>query len=455
MKKVFVLALFTFTAILSAQDVIVEEKYKKDDIPVRHNFIDKENTVIIQKGRPASMSKNIRVNKLIKYKSDGSNEVLIDNIDVMWPLVSRDGKVISMYNFNGVRLKTDKYNILYNGKFSKDIDMNEFYYSFSSNNKQYFVYPRAFNFSSNIEKDDVYLKSRNLDNFVFTEKKLEKPNLERLRPSNSIKFDENRLPCRVFENDNGFELITTSIVDEHKSMVIYKNFYDSDGNKGDEVSFELSLKENYFINTPNIKNSEETKDVYFYGLIGDKGKNIQSAYHKPIGFYIFKFSKDGKKIWESINYVNDKELNQKWNTFFIEEYLYFRNDELFFHFGPRLDNPNHFLHFAKIDINNGKLISIKRYDYKTNKIHITPVSDPTFSNFLTTFLSDKKILKNKSLDYEGYLYYFENIKFKNYIDSVNSKNKIMFQTLTAEQKDGFWLLETDNKTYYKVLYFKF
>jgi hypothetical protein len=48
--------------------------------------------------------------------------------------------------------------------------------------------------------------------------------------------------------------------------------------------------------------------------------------------------------------------------------------------------------------------------------------------------------------------YNTNQKVKDYIKTVNNKNKTSFST--AVNKGNTWLIESDNETYYKVTYFE-
>ena len=60
--------------------------------------------------------------------------------------------------------------------------------------------------------------------------------------------------------------------------------------------------------------------------------------------------------------------------------------------------------------------------------------------------------KKKSFDAETLISMDENPSLKNYIDSIGeSKSKIFFNSVIADK--GYWLLETDNKSYYKILFF--
>ncbi|MBS7233692.1 hypothetical protein KHA90_22000 [Flavobacterium psychroterrae] len=52
-------------------------------------------------------------------------------------------------------------------------------------------------------------------------------------------------------------------------------------------------------------------DMYVYVIFSDESqKEIGNIIH-PKGYYVFKFDKEGKKIWESINYIDGKDFFEK------------------------------------------------------------------------------------------------------------------------------------------------
>lgn len=468
MKKIFALLLITNFFISFAQELIVEEKFEKNNIPLNYEFIENTNSIIIQKGKFVGMSKNKQVNQLVSYDSKGNKKVLLENGEYMFPNFSYDGKTICLSDYNALSWKGKKYQILYNGHLSKVIEMDDFYVSKSNDTHQYY-----FRFG-NFKKDDLFMWKRDMNDLKLNKVIVEKPIIDRLFCDNCVKFDDNKVPFSTLQTEEGFEINTLSVHDECKSLIYYRTFYDNNGIKNNEYSYEIKLNENYLTvssafdteySSSSVRRQElgfvgfledkTTKEVYLYGLIGENGHKSSNAFNTPLGYYIFKFNQDGAKIWESINYIDDdKHFSRKWNGFYLIKNLIIQNSKLMFFTGSRLSNSAHFFHLAELNKEDGKIISTDKYEYDIKNINIVMNVDPRDRMFIASYLTDKKLLKNKVLDFMGYIFYLKNQNFKNYIDNITTKDKIMFQSPVANGEDGFWLVETDNETYYKILYFK-
>lgn len=469
MKKIFTFLLITNFLVSFAQQLIVEEKFEKNNIPLSYEFIENINSIIIQKGKFVGMSKNRQVNKLVSYDSEGNKKVLLENGEYMFPNFSNDGKTICLANYSSLSWDGKTYQILNDEKLSSEIKMDEFYGSFSDGENQFEIDQEKI--SSN---DELVLKTRNLNNLKKTELIIEKPNIDRLVCDNCVKYDDRKIPFVTIKHDEGLEIRTVSIREEGKSTIYYRTFYDKKGKIVNDYSYEIQLKENYLtfssafnpeyssssvrmqeLGVSGLLEDKITKEVYLYGLIGKKGGKSSSAFNTPLGYYIFKFNQDGTKIWESINYIDDsKRFSRKWNVFYLIKNLFIQDDKLMFFTGSRLSNSAHFFHLAELNKEDGKLISSEKHEYDINKINIVMNVDPRDRMFIVSYLTDKKMIKNKVLDFMGYIFYLKNKSFKEYIDSIKTKDKLMFQAPIANGEDGFWLVETNNKTYYKVLYFK-
>lgn len=468
MKKVILLFLIANSSISFAQQLITEEKFKKEDRPVGYDFIDDTNKLIIHKGRFVGMSKNREVNQLISFDSEGNKTTLLEKGEYMFPSFSNQGKTVCLADYNSLSWEGKKYQILFNGKLSKVFEKDDFYNSRSNDTHQFYFKCDKF------KNKDLFMWKRNLNDLKESKVIVEKPNIDRLLCDNCIDFDDDKIPYKIKQTNEGFEIFTVSIRDGLKSAIYFRTIYNNEGLKTNEISYNIELKNDYltyssafapeYVNSSSrrfvelgisdFQEDKNTKDVYIYGLIGKKGGK-STAFNTPLGYYIMKFNKEGKKIWESINYIDENDdFSRKWNVFYLMKKLIIQNDKLYFFTGSNLFNSAHFLHLAELNKETGKLITSNKHEYDIKKVNIVMNVDPRDRQFFTSYVTDKKEFKNKILDILGYVYYYKNKVFKGYIDSLNTDEKLMFQVAKAEQEDGFWLLETDNEKYYKVLYFK-
>ena len=185
---------------------------------------------------------------------------------------------------------------------------------------------------------------------------------------------------------------------------------------------------------------QEAIGGFIYGLFGKENEE------KPAGYYIFKFSENGDKLYESINYINNEDFQSK----SYKEALYNKpiimNNKLLFVTGRIniINSKFYNYNYSYLDIETGKELSSKFVTYEMDRYVI---SDNFFNEYHTS-----KQLKNKVINTNGYIVYDSNPLVKKYIDSVSSKRKIAFNGLISAE--GFWLIETDNKEYYKVTYFE-
>jgi hypothetical protein len=207
-------------------------------------------------------------------------------------------------------------------------------------------------------------------------------------------------------------------------------FFDANGAKffGDDLSIN-----NYIID-------EDTKSIFIYGLFGKESEE------KPAGYYIFKYSENGEKLYESINYIKNEDFQSKsYKNTLYNKPIIVGNKLLFVTGRTAVMNSKFFnYNYSYLDIETGKELSSKFVTYEMDKYFV-------HRNFLTVHHTNKE-LKNKAINTNGYIIYDSNPLVKKYINSVSAKRKTLFTGLLSAE--GFWLIESDNKEYYKVTYFE-
>jgi len=320
----------------------------------------------------------------------------------------------------------------------------------------------------NFDKEDMFLFKIN----VHTQKKekilISEPVINQIIKDDY--YDLKKIYFKPFFRKDYFELVTKLIGKDCKTSTLHRFQYDYNGKKVNSYTYKISL-DNPFVRTNNgggnlsytsFQNSsnvivgfvdqltinnfyidELTQDIYVYGLFGEKDKkNINS---NPKGYYIFKFNQKGDLLWKQSSDINDKQLNSFSNEGNLYTRLYLNKSNVnFVIYSEKFDE---FIFYKQLNLEKGNVIKENKITYKEDKV-FTMMSGTR--DFLLSFY---EINKTKvRFDALALVYYDCNQNFKSYINSINSsKDKIYLNTLVA--KEGIWLIETDNKNYYKVTYF--
>lgn len=478
-KKLLLFSLLTSFG-LSAQTTIIDEKFEKDNVPLSYDFLYFKNKFIIEKGKHIGISTNRLVTALNSYDNKGTKEELVSGVELMNVEFSESGDVFTAVDYSKLSYKGQYYQYFVNNKAVSKIktsekekynredvigyDFNDLYEIGLTNEKG--------KKDINIEKNDIYLELTEIATGKHQRIQLEKPSLDRLKGENLIKPEEDLgFYVRSFDNET-FEIVTKSISKDYKTSTIYRTVYNFQGKKIEDLSYTVSLtnffqlysntgvsklKEGSHDKTVQIFSNDlgindfiihlQTGDVYVYGLLGKKAKELND-YNEPGGFYVVKFDKTGKKIWESINEISDKkEFNDKMHLIRIKNSLRLEKNKLVF--AASSNYYNNYMHYAFLDPTTGKVTKTNKINFDEEKI--TTMMTGTRKFILSFFTND--MLKNKVFDFNGLIAYDTNDGFKKYVNSVDSKTKKYFRTLFGIN-GSTWLLETDNETYYKLNYFE-
>ncbi|ESU24649.1 hypothetical protein FEDK69T_05720 [Flavobacterium enshiense DK69] len=481
-KNILIFSLLTGFG-LSAQTTIIEDKFEKDNVPLSYDFLYSKNKFVIEKGKHVALSTNRMVTSLNTYDSNGNKEELVSNAELMNVKFSESGNIFSAVDYAPMSYQGNTYKYFVDKKFLSKIstsektrfnridvmeyDFNDLYEIGLSNEKG--------KEKINIEKNDIYLELTE----ITTKKKhkrikLEKPDIERLKGKDLIKPTEDLgFYVRPLNNET-FEIVTKSISKDYKTTTIYRTIYDFEGKKINDVSYTVTLNNFFhiysnvglskfkdgkfdktlqiFSNDLGINNftvDSETGDVYVFGLLGKKAKELND-YNQPGGYYVFKFDKTGKKIWQSENEIIDKEeFNDKVHLTRISNGLRLEKNRVMFTVASGYHN--NYVHYAFLDANTGQIIKANKVSLKVKeKVNLMSGNRDFIQSFYT---NDQVKVKGKMFDPNGLIAYETNENFKKYINSLNSDTKKYFGT-TFGNNGSIWLVETDNETYYKLNYFE-
>ncbi len=478
MKTILLITSLFISVSTFSQTTIIEEKIEKEGNPSFH-LLPNINKVVITKGASSSgLAVFTETNSLSTYDETGFKNEILKNENILGPFYSNNETSILVVDISdGITSANCKYFINGKIKILTKAELRESKIDILSG-KTMFNSQFEYNLQNQKGKPDVDLKKDELNLVVtdiFSRKSqsynLGNMNLDRLYGENFVKPEE-KIACKINVNfDESLNLITKSISKDLSKTILYKSIYSNDGKKLSEVAFELSIPNQFLMYSYNgggfltvggygnkfthfyddlwINNYYEdikNGDVYIYGLFSDKATKLNGN-AKPAGYYVFKFDKTGKKIWEAINKLEDNDFNKSHTvtTVFVDFYQLNNNVCLTININGLGD----FYNYNIIEKTKGTII-------KTENIEINETFSD-ISNKVSLFKINAKYkglkeFKDKKFDFESLLAVNSNNKIEEYIKKVISKNDLVFRSAFSDK--GIWLFETDNKEYYKVTLFK-
>ena len=495
MNKTLLVLLLT-TISITAQTVLLDEKINKENSPGYFQYLPISKKIVF------CTSSKSKGNSAFTIDSNGNKTFLYENDPRRYCSFSRTERSYTTSDPKDQGWTPD-YNFIFDGKEQlvtkeefKDVNF-EYFGDYNSNNV-YDAEGTVSNFScatndlyilgftndqnswriKSVEKEDIYLEIIEIKNNTKRRVKLEKPEFTLLKGDQFAKtgFDVN-FACKLRNNEN-FDLITKSLSADSQTVILYKSNYDFEGKKNKTQPFIIQLNNKYFITSTNgggpqfdtstqsiqsthfidesyaldvlsINNyyeDRENGDMYIYGLFSDEAPKMINGKAFPKGFYIFKFDKNGNKLWESVNYIDGKDYFEKIRgsaAFQVNLIEYNKN----LIFSASVNSFTEFTNAAIIDKTSGSVLSSSFIEYNNNLSHAGK-----YSNFIRQTY-DYKGLKNKTFSQIGFAAISINSKVMDYLKSISEKgDRLYFETLYSNE--GVWLVETDNKKYYKVVLFK-
>jgi len=324
-------------------------------------------------------------------------------------------------------------------------------------------------FDVDFEKDDLYLCVKDMLTRKKNTFKIEKPNLDRYIGSNFIKSKEEFRFNLAVNYDNTVDLISKSISKDYSNTLLYRTSLSNEGKKINELVYDLKIPNHVFLYSNNgggkfvqggydnkfkhfgddlsINNYIEdfkTGDIYVYGLYGNDSAKLNDM-ASPKGFYVFKFDKEGNKLWESINDIKDADLNKNhvMTTVFVDLYQLGNN----VCFTIRINGLKDFFNYSIIDKPSGKVAKTQNLKFDETFAHL----DDTDNNHYD-INSDFKGISKAKFDFNGIVAVNSNSKVADYVKNVKSRNNLFFSSQFSDK--GIWLYEACENEYFKVTLFK-
>jgi hypothetical protein len=488
MKNYFLITISLFSLISNSQTTIYETELNETKPVVKYNYLPKTNKIIIKEAFDKTTAYAIYNNALL-FDINSKSEKIINDSPFVYLFTSLDESYFS--------------SLMQKNAFSK-LDIN-FYNkdkvnSFQIDKSDYSIY------SYDFENDNLDMKPKvNFDfNFMYTitdEKgknsnlRIEKNTLQLVKfdiskqTNKSFKIkqiDVSKLDSKDLEvpktiafqsrfYDDTFEIVTKSIKKGYSSSTLYRNIYDLEGKFIKEISYNYNalkgvlapiFTNSRYENLSNIKlQSDSTpieldindyfidstsKDLYIYGITQDKESNDYFL-NSPLGFYIIKFNANGNKIWEKFYEISDnKNFNSKKQrplSIDINLDQFINNNKLVLSIAGLSSYNDHYNIFYVINKESGNVLMNKQKETNTKSSKGTFTYGGKYSIF-----ENIEIDKSKFCDEKTILTLTLNEDVNKYINTIKADNDIFFNSIIS--KEGAWLLETDNKKYYKVTFFK-
>lgn len=133
MKKILLTAILLSGIVTNAQQIIVDEKYEKDNIPLEYDYLLKQDKIIIEKGKLVGGSTNKKTNNIYAYDKTGKKEVLLQNDEVMNSFYSVTEKSFRVTNYQSMSYNGKEYKIHTNGKTSPILNEDDMAIMFNDN----------------------------------------------------------------------------------------------------------------------------------------------------------------------------------------------------------------------------------------------------------------------------------------------------------------------------------
>jgi hypothetical protein len=503
MKKILLSIALLSSVYLSAQTVIVNEKFEDDNEPVSFQYLPNSKKFVVYKGFGITMTLSYITTNALSFDIEGKKTVLFEKEKLVSPTFSVTENTYKAYDATKFSMKAN-YKFFQNNGVQivnhdalEDLNSN-FFGRYDYNNVLCAVTMRwpnvPFNASFNdvydfgftnqkqkdkvdFEKDDIYLERVEIKNNARKRMKLDKPDLALLKGDAFAKAElKTSFNSKLNGNEN-FDIITKSVSSDFQTTIVYKTTYSFDGKKIKELPFTLNLKDKFFVTSDNQGGPKDinstpampgssfstvnvtlgtmsinhyfedrtTGDIYFYGIYSDKATKKIDAGCNPKGFYVFKFDKEGKKVWESINAIEGKDFFERVHeSAKLQVNLLEYNKNLAF--SVSVNSFTEFSNAAIVGKATGSISKVSFVEYNNNTSNLR---SKAFVN--NSYVSDD--FKNKVFSQITFVAMIVNPNIVTYLKSVSKEGKkLYYETVFSDQ--GIWLIQTDNKETYKVLLFK-
>ncbi len=473
MKKSFVCVVLLSSIYGIAQTTIVEENFVKDDKPIEFQLLKKQNLLLVNKGKPYGSIRGINKAELYSVENSSKKTIVTDGKFLDFnPSIIDDS--FSGTQFNGVGWRDDT-KVYTDSKLIATVDTKKPMLLFSKefsldigNEKNKGV--------ESLEKEDIFLHKFTYKTGKTEIIKLVKPNFLNVNKKDYFKLKD--IDYKLFYNKESFEIATKFINNNTKSFILHRAIYDYNGNIIRNLAYDIDIDKplifsnngggsigsasngfsmasnrtfgsssvDVFADQLSINNyylDPVTSNLYIYGLYGKKdGEFVNNVVQ---GFYIVKFDAKGNKIWQKTEEIRDEQIQKNAVKLKLNLGFEITQSNILLSIHNSASDPYYFR--SKINSNNGDIIKNDKILFEVDKMGIGEYVQTEVVAFY--YLED---FKNLKFDLNTFSFIRDNQKVQSYLAGLGSpKKKISINSFTSDK--GIWLIESDNKEYYKVTYF--
>ncbi|MFK7001573.1 hypothetical protein [Flavobacterium oreochromis] len=459
MRSLIVLACGVATASFG-QKVISEIPYKEEKQPLDYIYLPNQDKVVLIQGKHVNKVYQNEIQDIWAFDKDGFTQKLISNEKLANCVFSPIETAFLIGKISDKNEFPKEYKLNLDGSSSNFFKISENFRYFNDIYGLSIVNQKN-NDKVDLKNDDLFLKVIDLFSGQSTQNKLVKPDLNKIENKTTTTYSEGvNFDVRI--NEDNISFITKSINKNYKSATIYRSVYDLNGTKIGDFSYLVDVPKYYLLFADNgggsiidaksnkklselaINNyviDKSTGHVYVFGIFGNEPKELGENINIPLGVYVFKFDSKGKLIWESVQEVIDvRGFNQRQDISKINISLRVRKEEVFCSVNS---NDLNYSDVLLIDNNTGqkKIEHILKFTIDQSINSQNGIQSNCIIDQFKQFRIDKETL------------YFLNTSdsLQKYMNSLDKTKPLFFKSYIA--KKGFWLIETDNASYSKVLFF--
>ncbi|GEM58572.1 hypothetical protein B0A78_12540 [Flavobacterium columnare NBRC 100251 = ATCC 23463] len=442
------------------QKVISEITYTDERKPLEYVYLPNQDKVVLIQGKPVNKVYKNEIHDIWSFDKDGFTQKLISDEKLTNCVFSPIETAFLIGKISDKNEFPKEYKLNLDGSSSKFFKINENFRYFND------IYGLSIVNQKNSDKvdlknEDLFLKVVDLFSGQFTQNKLVKPDLNKIENKTTTTYSEGvNFDVRI--NEDNISFITKSINKNYKSATIYRNVYNLNGTKMGDFSYLVDVPKYYLLFADNgggtvidtkgnkrlselaINNyvvDKSTGNVYVFGIFGNEPKELGENINIPLGVYVFKFDAKGKLIWESVQEITDiTGFNQKQDISKINLSLRVRKDEVLCTVNSKELNYSDTI-VIQNDTGQKKSDHLLKFTSDQNVIYEYGIQSNLIIDQFKQFRIDKETL------------YFINTSdsLKKYLNSLDKTKSLFFKSYIAQK--GFWLIETDNASYSRVLFF--
>ncbi|AMA49153.1 MULTISPECIES: hypothetical protein [Flavobacterium] len=459
MRNLIVLAC-GITSASFGQKVISEISYKEEKQPLEYVYLPNQDKVVLIQGKPVNKIYKNEIQDIWSFDKDGFTQKLISNEKLTNCVFSPIETAFLIGKISDKNEFPKEYKLNLDGSSSNFFKINENFRYFNDIYGLSIVNQKN-NDKVDLKNDELFLKVVDLFSGQSTQNKLVKPDLNKIENKTTTVYSEGvNFDVRI--NEDNISFITKSINKNYKSATIYRSLYNLNGTKIGDFSYLIDVPKYYLLFADNgggtildakankklselaINNylvDKDTGNVYVFGIFGNEPKELGESINIPLGVYVFKFDAKGKLIWESVQEIIDiTGFNQKQDISKINLSLRVRKDEVLCTVNSKELNYSDVI-VIQNDTGQKKSDQLLKFTSDESVVYEYGIKSNLIIDQFKQFRIDKETL------------YFLNTSdsLQKYFNSLDKTKSLFFKSYIS--KKGFWLIETDNASYSRVLFF--